>query len=170
MSVGHFHIPGEATKRDYAVYIMVATHRVTGQRKYYVGKTGDNRDGCNPVISRAGNHFSFNTVHSQMRNHLLPDHPQDYDFDYFYATFGPYLIPKESREGIDIVNEMERQLNIMAQEAFGAILNPYQAKTKLTRTKHAQRGTIATDGRLDQLARLIQHAQTFLRKKEESQQ
>ena len=29
----------------------------TEQRKLYVGKTGDNRKGCNLVILRAGNHF-----------------------------------------------------------------------------------------------------------------
>jgi hypothetical protein len=65
MSVGHFHIPGDATKREYSAYIMVATNRQTQESRLYVGKTGDNRDGCNPVISRAGNHFSFNKLHSQ---------------------------------------------------------------------------------------------------------
>src|SRR5437016_9066342 len=113
MSVGHFHIPGDATKRDYAAYIMVATNRRTGKRKLYVGKTGDNREGCNPVISRAGNHLSFNKIHSQMRNYLKPDEPEDYDFDYFYTTFGCYVMPEESRDGINIINEMERQLKRM---------------------------------------------------------
>ena len=73
--VGHFRIPGEATRREYAVYVMVAQHRETGDLYLYVGKTGDNKEGCNPVISRAGNHFSFNKVHSQMRN-KFPSHPE----------------------------------------------------------------------------------------------
>src|SRR2546429_201112 len=111
MNVGHFHIPGDATRREYAVYIMVATHRTSGKRKLYVGKTGDNRVGCNPVISRAGNHFSLNKIHSQMRNYLVPEDTHDYDFDYFYTTFGTYLTPQQSRDGIDTINEMERQLN-----------------------------------------------------------
>ena len=69
------HQQGEATRREYAVYVMVAQHRETGDLYLYVGKTGDNKEGCNPVISRAGNHFSFNKVHSQMRN-KFPSHPE----------------------------------------------------------------------------------------------
>ncbi len=162
MGVGHFHIPGDATRREYAVYIMVATHRATGRRKLYIGKTGDNRDGCNPVISRAGNHFSFNKLHSQMRNKLKPDRPEDYDFDYFYTTFGEYKDPRESREGIDIINEMERQLNGLAQAAFGAILNPYLAKVKVTRARRHKRLLLATETRLSQLRELIQQVTDFL--------
>lgn len=168
MSIGHFHIPGEATRREYAVYIMVAAHRVTGQKKVYIGKTGDNRDGCNPVISRAGNHFSFNKIHSQMRNYLEPGHPHDFDFDYFYTTFGEYRNPEESREGIDLINEMERQLNRFAQRAFGAILNPYLGKGKLTREKEAKRTTLATEERLGQLRLMIRQVQDFLGAKQET--
>ena len=162
MSVGHFHIPGDATRREYAVYIMVATHRVTCERKLYVGKTGDNRDGCNPVISRAGNHLSFNPVHSQMRNYLLPDNPHDYDFDYFYATFGTYLGSEESRDGIDTINEMERRLNVLAQTAFGSILNPLKGTGWMTQTQRSQRASLATQVRLEQLAELVRQVQVFL--------
>jgi hypothetical protein len=116
MGVGHFHIPGDATKREYAAYVMVATPRKAGDRKLYVGKTEDNRTGCNPVISRAGNHFSFNLAHAQMRKSLKPDDPVDYDFDYFYTTFGCYVDPKECRHCVNVINEMERQLNRMVQD------------------------------------------------------
>src|SRR5687767_14262247 len=104
MSVGHFRIPGEATLREYAVYIMVAQHRTTRQALLYVGKTGDNRKGCNPVISRAGNHLSLNPIHSQMRN-KLPCSPWEYDFDFFFPTFGCYVDPCQKRDGIDLINE-----------------------------------------------------------------
>jgi hypothetical protein len=123
MSVGHFRIPGQATRREYAVYVMVARHRGSGEIHLYVGKTGDNKEGCNPVISRAGNHFSFNKIHSQMRN-KLPSHPEEFDFDFFYSTFGQYVDPRETRQGIDLVNEMERQLNTLIQSRFDTAHEP----------------------------------------------
>jgi hypothetical protein len=166
MSVGHFHIPGDATRREYAAYIMVATNRTTRQRKVYVGKTGDNRAGCNPVISRAGNHLSFNPIHSQMRNYLEPDNPHDYDFDYFYSTFGCYVPPVESRDGINVINEMERQLNRMAEEAFGKtiLLNPYRGTMRRTNALKTQRKAIATEERMELLSKLVQHVKEFLEK------
>jgi hypothetical protein len=166
VSVRHFHIPGDATKREYAVYVMVATNRSTGRRKLYVGKTGDNRAGCNPVISRAGNHFSFNILHSQMRNWLKPDDPQDFDFDYFYTTFGCYVTPKESRDGINVINEMERQLSLMAQkdlEPYGEVLAPYRAKTKLSKANQINRKALATDARLTLLSQLVREVKEFLK-------
>ena len=154
MTVARLDIPGDATRRDYAVYVMVAVHRTTRETKLYVGKTGDNREGCNPVISRAGNHFSFNTIHSQMRNYLQPNEPYEYDFAYFYTTFGEYVDPSETRERIDIVNEMERRLNTLAQERFGALLNPYSGK-HVSSAKQAVRDQLATPDRLQQLSEVI---------------
>jgi hypothetical protein len=153
--VGHFHIPGRATVRDYAVYVMVARRRQTGDALLYVGKTGDNKEGCNPVISRAGNHFSFNKIHSQMRN-KLPAHPEEYDFDFFYTTFGCYVDPKLSRAGIDAINEMERQLNKMAQALPRALLNPLAGTAKPSKAKRLQRQALATEERLAQLAELVE--------------
>jgi hypothetical protein len=154
MTVARLDIPGDATRRDYAVYVMVAVHRTTRETKLYVGKTGDNRKGCNPVISRAGNHFSFNKIHSQMRNHLQPNEPSEYDFAYFYTTFGEYVDPSETRERIDIVNEMERRLNTLAQERFGALMNPYSGK-HVSPAKQAVRNQLATHDRLQQLSEVI---------------
>ena len=131
MTVGHFHIPGDSTRRRYAVYIMVARHRESGRRLFYAGKTGDNFVGCNPVISRAGNHFSYNRLHSQMRN--LIGSPENYDFDYFYTTFADYVPPSETRTHVDQINDFERHLNRRAQEAFGAaLLNPYRGRRRLS--------------------------------------
>lgn len=155
MTVGRLDIPGDATRRDYAVYIMVAVHRTTREIKLYVGKTGDNREGCNPVISRAGNHFSFNKMHSQMRNQLGTNEPHECDFTYFYTTFGEYIDPKETRERIDIINEMERRLNRLAQERFvGAVMNPYSGKY-VKKEIREQRCSLATGERLEQLSELI---------------
>src|SRR5688572_28174137 len=138
MSVGYFRIPGEATRREYAGYVMVARHRQSSEVLLYVGKTGDNRAGCNPVISRVGNHFSFNKLHSQMRNGL-PEHPEEYDFHFFYATFGGYMDPCEKRDGIDLINEMERQLNRIAHETIGPIMNPFKGAGYLKRVTQQAR-------------------------------
>jgi hypothetical protein len=155
MNVGHFQIPGHATRREYAVYVMVARKYGTQDVRMYVGKTGDNKEGCNPVISRAGNHFSFNKIHSQMRN-KLPGNPGEYDFDFFYTTFGEYVPPDQSRDGIDLVNEMERQLNQLVQAEFcGKLLNPYRAATPLRKWQRDKRLALATDDRLDQLRDLV---------------
>lgn len=155
MTVGHFHIPGESTRRDYAVYLLVARHRDDGQVHVYVGKTGDNREGCNPVVSRAGNHFSFNKIHSQMRNHL-PREPHKYDFDYFYSTFGEYIDPKETRERIDIINEMERQLNKLAQRHFpNLVMNPYSGNY-VSRSNREKRAVLATNERVGQLMEVVE--------------
>ena len=162
MTVGHFHIPGDATKREYAVYVMVARHRRRGTVKLYVGKTGDNRDGCNPVISRAGNHFSFNIIHSQMRN-KLPGRPNEYDFDFFYTTFGKYMDPKESRRGIDVINEMERRLNLLIQQRLGGgcLLNRYVGKTVPVASRRA-RERLATPVRTRQLDTFIERIRVHL--------
>lgn len=159
--VGHFHIPGKATRREYAVYVMVARHRTDGGSLLYVGKTGDNRSGCNPVISRAGNHFSFNKLHSQMRNHLsnLPD---EYDFDYFYTTFGDYVDPKVSREGINVINEMERQLNRLVQEKIGSVLNPHKGTGNLKRAIREARQALRTADRSRQLEKLVETVRRFI--------
>jgi hypothetical protein len=109
MPVYRFTIPGHSTRREFAVYVVVARKRETAEFKIYVGKTGDNRDGCNPVISRAGNHFSYNDIHSQVRN-KLDAHAHEFDYEYFYVTFDQYD-GENHRDKIDVVNEMERSIN-----------------------------------------------------------
>jgi hypothetical protein len=154
VTVGHFHIPGDATRREYAVYVMVARHRDRGEIHLYVGKTGDNREGCNPVISRAGNHFSFNKIHSQMRN-KLPGEAEEFDFDFFYATFGKYVDPRETRDRIDLVNEMERQLNRLVQSRLENVLNPYRASGHVHKAKRQARDRLLTEERRGALEALV---------------
>lgn len=151
MNSGHFHIPGDATRRRYGVYIMIARDRVTGHRSYYVGKTGDNRQGCNPIISRAGNHFSYNKMHSQIRNLITA--PEDSDFDFFYRTFSDYAWPLETRDSVDQINAFERHLNRRAQEVLGeALLNPYRGKKQLP-----------LEANTDEIEALIREVLSFIR-------
>jgi hypothetical protein len=161
MNTGHLYVPAEATRREYAVYVMVARHRTTKTVKFYIGKTGDNREGCNPVISRAGNHLSFNPLHAQSRNHL--GNPEHYDFDFFFTSFGPYVRPSQSRCGIDLVNQMERCLNFLAQEAFGEIMNPLKLSRYVPRAERDRRSRLETPKRMSQLKKLVKTVRRFIR-------
>ena len=68
MKVNHFHVPGEATRREYSVYLVVARHRTTKMVRIYVGKTGDNREGCNHRIRpRVSSQEDFFTRSKQTR-------------------------------------------------------------------------------------------------------
>lgn len=70
-TIFQFEVPGFSTTQEWAVYIIVVKPLFSDEKFFYVGKVGDNRDGCNPIISRIGNHFSHNKIHSQMRNKLF---------------------------------------------------------------------------------------------------
>ena len=122
-----FILSPESIKRKFSVYVVIAK----GEKdvKLYVGKTGDNREGCNPLISRCGNHFSYNKIHSQVRNKLA-DHESrayTYIFDHFDEFFDD---EDKRRESINLINEMERWLNEKIQERLHGLdkielLNPY---------------------------------------------
>ena len=161
MKIGHFYVPGEAAQREYAVYLIVARHRSSKDTRIYVGKTGDNREGCNPLISRAGNHLSFNPIHSQSRNYL--GSPEEFDFDFFFTTFGPYVRASESRSGINLVNEMERQLNALAQKELGKIVNPLKMSGFVSKVKRQTRSRLVTPERTAQLEELVARVKEFVR-------
>jgi hypothetical protein len=97
-----------------------------------------------------------------MRN-SLPKDAAEYDFDYFYTTFGCYVAPHQSRDGIDIVNEMERQLNRLARAAFGEIvLNPAKDSVRPSKVIRMARAAIATNERLAKLNELVGRVSSFL--------
>ena len=103
-----FTLNSESLKREFAVYVVVASN--LDGIDLYVGKTGDNREGCNPIISRCGNHFSYNKIHSQVRN-KISDH-EDKEYTYVFDHFGTYTVQEpQRRELVEQINEMERFLN-----------------------------------------------------------
>ena len=120
MDILEIFIPAKATLRNWGVYIIIAEN-ITDKKEYlYVGKIGDNRKGCNPVISRIGNHFSFNKIHSQFRNKLrdLSIETTNCNYRIFYKLFDEY---NEENEETRIhhknkTNERERFLNIHIQK------------------------------------------------------
>ena len=122
-----FDIHPEALKRRFSVYVVVAQRG--GETLLYIGKTGDNREGCNPLISRCGNHFSYNKIHSQIRNKI--EEHESWHYTYVFDHFDDYCDDlAERRKKIDRINEMERWLNIEVREAVEdlagvRLLNPF---------------------------------------------
>ena len=106
-----FEIPGHVTRQEWAVYVIVVVNE-TKKRLFYIGKTGDNRDGCNPIISRIGNHLSHNKIHSQIRNKIKD--PTKVNFRIAYSTFGKYE-KKNHETGRIKINQLERELNKLMQ-------------------------------------------------------
>lgn len=162
MEIGSFKISGHSTKRKWAVYLFIATPITkNGCKKIYVGKVGDNRDGCNPVISRVGNHFSYNKIHSQIRNKI--DKTEDYNYEYFYCHFGEY--EKNEKQRIinrKKINELERELNRIVQEYIlnkekYELLNPYKGK-HISKEEKTNRSKLITESEKEILKELCLRA------------
>lgn len=141
-----FIVNPESIKRQFAIYLVLA--KSSANTKIYVGKTGDNREGCNPVISRCGNHFSYNTKHSQIRNKIL-DH-ENRKYTYIFEHFDDYNgKPDHRRNAINRINEMERLLNEKVQEAILGrmdceLLNPFHGNGCISKIEQRQRDGFRT--------------------------
>jgi hypothetical protein len=155
MSVFRFTVPGHSTRRELAVYIIVGRRVDDSEFFAYVGKTGDNRAGCNPVISRAGNHFSYNKIHSQVRNKVTDPHL--FDHEYFYVTFDTY---DDDNRNIDMVNEMERATNRELQKRLSpgftsCLKNPYKGSGFLPAAEKEVRRQFMTSERQRLVSALV---------------
>jgi len=141
-----FHIHRESLKRRYAVYVVVA--KSDNHIELYVGKVGDNREGCNPLISRCGNHFSYNEIHSQIRNKIVGHEARDYT--YVFEHFDQYSEnPDERRASIDSINEMERWLNqeiqsLAARNTGVTLVNPYKGTGYIRKQERIKRAGFRT--------------------------
>ena len=141
-----FQLHRESLKRKFAIYVVVA--KSEGHIYLYVGKVGDNREGCNPLISRCGNHFSYNNVHSQIRN-KINDH-EIRDYIYVFEHFDDYTDDLDARRrAIDRINEMERWLNQEIQQVAIAradieLLNPYKGKGHISQDERDKRKAFRT--------------------------
>jgi len=139
-----FKINKESLKREYAVYVVIA--RSDSDIKLYVGKTGDNREGCNPIISRCGNHFSYNKIHSQVRNKISNHENREYTF--IFEHFGKYD-EKNKAALTALTNEMERWLNIEIQALIDKyenckIVNSYKGTSYVSRKERERRELFRT--------------------------
>ena len=110
-------------------------------------------------MSRAGNHFSYNNVHSQVRNKLAPLPPHEFDFNYFYVTFDPYLHGIDNRASVDSINEMERIAIDMVKEALPAahrhrLLNPRAGTGYVSRANRDKREALRTSDKVRKIKEL----------------
>lgn len=151
-----FELNSEALKRQFAVYVVIATDGETFD--LYVGKTGDNREGCNPLISRCGNHFSYNKIHSQVRN-KIPDHELK-EYTYVFDHFGEYSEDEEARKPlVDLINEMERHLNEeicnLAKRLKGCRMhNPFSGK-HMPKKEKLRRHALRTQATSKKIAEIV---------------
>lgn len=142
-----FSLNRAALLRRFAVYVVVAHGE--NDKTLYVGKTGDNREGCNPIISRCGNHFSYNKIHSQVRN-KIKDH-ESREYTYVFDHFGEYFKDKKKRQSsIDEINEMERWLNLEIQNSIKSVngcslVNVFSAKGHVSKTEQEKRKSFRTE-------------------------
>lgn len=161
MEIGHFKISGHSTKRNWAVYLFIASPiNGKGIKKIYVGKVGDNRDGCNPVISRVGNHFSYNKIHSQIRNKI--GKTENYNYEYFYCHFDNYESDEKLRiKSRDKTNELERELNRIVQKRMNKnsfeLINPFSGKT-VSKAKREERAKLINKSEREMLEKLCEKA------------
>ena len=136
-----FTLNKESLKRKFSVYVVIAFGEA--DVKLYIGKTGDNREGCNPLISRCGNHFSYNKIHSQVRNKLTDHEKRSYT--YVFDHFDEYVEGEDERRNcIDRINEMERWLNEKIQKRLNGfedcqLLNPFSGVGRISKEEKQKR-------------------------------
>lgn len=155
--VYEFEIPGHTTRREWAVYVIIGTSSLNGNKMLYVGKVGDNREGCNPIISRIGNHLSHNSIHSQWRN-KVPE-TTGYNYRIVYSVFGLYDEEKHTEDRLRI-NEIERQLNLLIQSKISnglELLNPYKG-VGISKKLFSDRLKLITRDELDKIENLASRA------------
>ena len=159
-----FEINPQALKRHFSVYVVVAQGR--GKTLLYIGKTGDNREGCNPLISRCGNHFSYNKVHSQVRN-KIPAHER-WKYVYVFDHFDEYCAEIQARRSrIDRINEMERWLNRLVQKAVSdyrrvKVINGYRGVGWRGSIEESKRLSFRTRAARSKLRRIVEEVVRIL--------
>jgi len=152
-----FSVEPASLKRRFSVYVVVAAN---GKKSYiYVGKTGDNREGCNPIISRCGNHFSYNNIHSQIRNKIA--NHESHRYTYIFDHFGSYA-PSAARRrtSVDKINEIERWLNSLIAELIKSrssiiLLNPHKGAAWLSAAERKKRAVFRTPATKKKLAAIV---------------
>lgn len=154
-----FTIPGFASQRQWCVYIVIATSSKTNIKSVYVGKVGDNRDGCSPIITRIGNHLSHNKIVSTLRNKLVAT--TDFDYKIHFATFGEYT--ESNKQDRDKINQLERQLNILVKEKTLndkniKLENEYKGTGYLSLTEREYRKTLVGKKDIQLLTEMIEKA------------
>ena len=159
-----FDINPQALKRRFSVYVVVAQGE--NDTVLYVGKTGDNREGCNPLISRCGNHFSYNEIHSQVRNKI--EAHESWRYTYVFDHFDDYCSDLiERRKRIDRINEMERWLNLEIQKNIAnrdsvRLLNLYRGSGYCSSAEKQKRAAFRTPEAQQKIEAIVKGVEQLL--------
>ena len=159
-----FKIDSAALKREFALYVVVAQGK--GETQLYIGKTGDNREGCNPLISRCGNHFSYNKLHNQVRRKI--EAHGTWQYSYVFDHFDEYCENKKLRRvRVDRINELERWLNTEIQHAFKEcagvkVVNPFRGRGWVNRKEQERRNNLHTSVATRKLEAIVNHVKSIL--------
>jgi len=161
-----FKINSASLKREFAVYVVIACQPKKRKIQLYVGKTGDNREGCNPMISRCGNHFSYNKVHSQVRNKIL--NHEKCEYSYVFDHFSPYSENiKQRKIQIDQINEMERWLRQEIELVAGKFKNcqmenPFKGSAFVKKEERGRRAAFRTRNNETKIREIVEDVSAIL--------
>lgn len=97
----------------------------------------------------------------------------DFDFEYFYVSFDENNVEDFNRRSkIDVINEMERQANLLLQQRLPldkrlSLMNPHKNARRLSVSEQKTRAQIASTERMAILQKLfsaaIKHASEVFR-------
>lgn len=159
MTVQTFNVPGEATRREYAIYAVIARPRRKGKILLHTGNTGDFKRNCNPVLCWAGNHFSHNVIHAH-KTIKISASPEQYDYEFLWSVFEGWKDDDKGRERVELVNEMERELNRRLQVLFtdgkkAELTNPHAGTGNIMKVEKLRRLSFHSKKRFDQVQELV---------------
>ncbi len=168
MAVQSFTLPGESTRREYAIYAVVATPRKKGKVLVHAGNTGDFKRNCNPMICWAGNHFSYNVIHNH-KTIKINTAPDQYDYEFFYSVYDNWKDDDKGRERVELLNEMERELNRQLQGALkdnkkAELTNPHAGTGNISKAERLRRESFHNKKRDDQVLELLQVVMAAVKK------
>lgn len=168
MAVQSFSLSGDVTRREYAIYAIVATPRKKGKVLVHLGNTGDFKRNCNPVICWAGNHFSYNVIHNH-KTIKVASNPELYDYEFLYSVYDTWKDDDKGRERVELLNEMERELNRRLQDALkdskkAELTNPHAGTGNINKAERLRREAFHNKKRDEQVVELLEEVLSALKK------
>ncbi len=104
-----FSISDFALQREWIV--ARPTNPDNNEKKLYIGKLGDDSNGCNPLITEIGNLLSHFDDDTESSNKLYA--ATEYNYYIFFAKFGQYK--GEDKSQLEKINQLEKKLTKLIQ-------------------------------------------------------
>lgn len=152
---GSFEFDGIAALQKWAIYVLIALPKkeIKSPTLIYGGKVGDNNDGCNPVISRLGNHLSENKIHSQLKNKSTDFESIDnFSIRMYYLHLEDYS-KENHKDRLNMINESERELIRQLRNKFKdeqyIILNRFTGKSFTNKKKELYKTYLTNEERMN---------------------